>query len=97
MVSGFVCFLYISGNEGLRRTAGHRTKSVAASVRATMLSGPAAGVSKSFPFQNVSKTMPKDKEGGGRPTKRSTESCSEDEAPSKKPTHGDANSVGGGN
>ena len=39
-------------------------KVLAASVRVTMLSGPAAGVSKSFPFQNVSKTMPKDKEGG---------------------------------
>ena len=39
-------------------------KVLAASVRVTMLSGPAAGVSKTFPFQNVSKTMPKDKEGG---------------------------------
>ena len=40
-------------------------KVLAASVRVTMLSGPAAGVSKTFPFQNVSKTMPKD---GGRAT-----------------------------
>ena len=45
-------------------------KVLAASVRVTMLSGPAAGVSKTFPFQNVSKAMPKDKEGGGADRQR---------------------------
>ena len=90
----FCIFLEMKDFDGQR---GIVQKVLAASVRVTMLSGPAAGVSKSFPFQNVSKTMPKDKEGGGRPTKRSAESCSEVEAPSKKPAPGDANSVGGAN
>jgi hypothetical protein len=67
-------------------------KVLAASVRVTMLSGLVAGSSKTFPFQNVSKAMPKDKEGTQRPTKRSAESCSDEESATKKTAHGDANS-----
>ena len=67
-------------------------KVLAATVRVTMLSGPVAGSSKTFPFQNVSKAMPKDKEGTQRPTKRSAESCSDEESATKKPAHGSENS-----
>ena len=67
-------------------------KVLAASVRVTMLSGPVAGSSKTFPFQNVSKAMPKDKEGTQRPTKRFAESCSDEESATKTPAHGSENS-----
>ena len=66
---------------------------LATSVRVTMMSGPAVGLAKTFPYKSLSKVVHKGMEGAEpAANKRTAALCSEDEHASKKAAHAPANS-----